>query len=145
MDRDMRSLEHEQRLVGAQRETLDGDQARMRQREEALTQREEVFRRRLNEALDTQVRNARREIDAVIDDLKAKVGALAREHAQPARSRAATPARFRTGARDGCRRDRQPVRAEPPRAVAGDAPATRPRRPRRAIGSAWRPSASRGS
>ena len=38
----------------------------MRQREDALRQREETFRRRLNEELDTQVRQARREIDDVI-------------------------------------------------------------------------------
>ena len=36
IDRDMRALEHEQRLAARERETLDGDQARMRQREEAL-------------------------------------------------------------------------------------------------------------
>ena len=51
----------------------------MRQREDALRQREETFRRRLNEELDTQVRQARREIDAVLAELKAKAAAIARE------------------------------------------------------------------
>jgi DNA mismatch repair protein MutS2 len=51
----------------------------MRQREDALRQREETFRRRLNEELDTQVRQARREIDDVIAHLKAKTAAIAQK------------------------------------------------------------------
>ncbi len=51
----------------------------MRQREDALRQREETFRRRLNEELDAQVRQARREIDDVIAGLKAKTTAIAQE------------------------------------------------------------------
>ena len=63
----------------------------MRQREDALRQREETFRRRLNEELETQVRQARREIDDVIAELKAKTAAIA--EARRAWSRPATPAR----------------------------------------------------
>ena len=76
IDRDMRALEHEQRLVSRERETLEASEARMRQREETLRQREETFRRRLSEVLELQVRQARREIDDVIADLKAKTSAL---------------------------------------------------------------------
>src|SRR6267378_1412387 len=47
IDRDMRALEHEQRLAVRERETLEGAELRMRQREDALRQREETFRRRL--------------------------------------------------------------------------------------------------
>jgi DNA mismatch repair protein MutS2 len=79
MDRDMRALEHEQRLVARQRESLDEDALRLRQRDDALKQREESFRRRLNEEIDTQTRQARREIDEVIAGLKAKTLALGRE------------------------------------------------------------------
>jgi DNA mismatch repair protein MutS2 len=79
MDRDMRALEHEQRLVARQREALDEDLLRLRQRDDALKQREESFRRRLNEEIDTQTRQARREIDDVIAGLKAKTLALGRE------------------------------------------------------------------
>jgi DNA mismatch repair protein MutS2 len=50
----------------------------MHQREDALRQREETFKRRLNEELETQVRLARREIDDVIAALKAKADAIAR-------------------------------------------------------------------
>ncbi len=53
----------------------------MRQREEALKQREETFRKKLTEELDTQVRSARREIDDVIDGLKEKATTIAREAA----------------------------------------------------------------
>jgi DNA mismatch repair protein MutS2 len=49
----------------------------MRQRDDALRQREETFRRRLNEELETQLRQARREIDDVIEQLKAKTTAIA--------------------------------------------------------------------
>ncbi|MGB7219364.1 MAG: Smr/MutS family protein, partial [Vicinamibacterales bacterium] len=77
IDHDMRALEHEQRLVARERETIESAGARMRQREEALGQREQTFRRRLNEELDTQVRQARREIDQVITDLKVKTAQAA--------------------------------------------------------------------
>jgi DNA mismatch repair protein MutS2 len=82
IDRDMRALEHEHRLAAKERETLADAEGRMRQREEVLRQREETFRRRLTEELDTQVREARREIDAVIAELKAKADAMAQEAAR---------------------------------------------------------------
>jgi DNA mismatch repair protein MutS2 len=77
IDRDMRALEHEQRLAARERETLHAAEARMQQREDALRQREETFRRRLNEELESQVRQARKEIDDVIAELKAKTAAIA--------------------------------------------------------------------
>jgi len=84
IDRDMRALEHEQRLATRERETLEAAEARMRQREEALRQREETFRKRLTEELDSQVREARREIDDVIAALKTKTQALAADAARQA-------------------------------------------------------------
>jgi len=82
IDQDMRSLEHEHRLAARERETLHSAEARIHQREDALRQREETFRRRLNEELETQVRQARREIDDVITTLKAKTAAIAQEAAK---------------------------------------------------------------
>ena len=82
IDRDVRALEHEHRLATREREALAEDETKMRQREEALRQREETFRRRLTEELDTQVRQARREIDEVIADLKEKTAAIAQEAAK---------------------------------------------------------------
>jgi DNA mismatch repair protein MutS2 len=98
IDRDMRALEHEQRLATRERETLEATEARMRQREDALKQREETFRRRLTEELDTQMRQARREIDDVIAGLKEKTNAIAQEAARPAVSTGETGA-ARTDAR----------------------------------------------
>src|SRR4051812_20317141 len=79
IDRDMRALEHEQRLATRERDTLKEAESRMHQREDALRQREETFKRRLNEELNAQVREARKEIDAVIADLKARADAIAAE------------------------------------------------------------------
>ncbi|HEY7286814.1 MAG TPA: Smr/MutS family protein, partial [Vicinamibacterales bacterium] len=77
IDRDMRALEHEQRLVARERESLGEADTRMRQREETLRQREEASRKRLTDEVETQVRQARREIDDVVAQLKAKAAALA--------------------------------------------------------------------
>ena len=79
IDHDMRALEHEHRLATKERETLHAAETRMHQREDVLRQREETFRRRLNEELDTQVRQARREIDEVIAELKTKTAAIAQD------------------------------------------------------------------
>jgi DNA mismatch repair protein MutS2 len=79
IDHDLRALEHEHRLATRERQTLDAAEVRMRQREDALRQREETFRTRLNEELDTQVRQARREIDEVIAQLKAKTAVIGQE------------------------------------------------------------------
>jgi DNA mismatch repair protein MutS2 len=77
IDRDMRSLEHEHRLAARDREGLEEANARLRQREEALRQREERSRQQLTDAVDTRVRQARREIDEVVAQLKAQAAAMA--------------------------------------------------------------------
>ena len=82
IDRDMRALEHEQRLAARERDTLHAAEVHMQQRQDGLRQREETFRRRLNEELDTQLRQARREIDDVIAALKAKTAAIAQDAAR---------------------------------------------------------------
>jgi DNA mismatch repair protein MutS2 len=83
IDRDMRALEHEQRLFTRERQTLEASEARMRQREEVLRHREETFRQKLNEELETKVRQARQEIDDVVAQLKTKTTAIAQEVRQP--------------------------------------------------------------
>ena len=79
IDKDLRALEHEKRLAAHERETLAASEAKMREREDGLRQREETFRRRLNEELESELRQARKQIDDVIGDLKAKAAAAARE------------------------------------------------------------------
>lgn len=79
IDGEMRRLDQQQRLAAQERATLAESQSRVRDREESLREREETFRRKLTHELDAQVRQARKEIDAVIEGLKSKTHALTRE------------------------------------------------------------------
>jgi DNA mismatch repair protein MutS2 len=76
-DHDMRALEHEQRLAAHEREALATAESRLHQREDALRHREDTFKRRLAEQLEAEVRQARRQIDEVIAELKTKATAIA--------------------------------------------------------------------
>ncbi len=73
----MHDLEHERRLVTREHQMLSDSESRMRIREEALRQREETIKKRLDEKLETRLRDARREIDKVVDDLKRRSAELA--------------------------------------------------------------------
>ena len=75
----MHALEHEHRLAARERETLAETAAKLHAREQELRNREETFRRKLEERIDDRLRDARREIDSVLDALKAKTDALAAE------------------------------------------------------------------
>jgi DNA mismatch repair protein MutS2 len=79
IDRELRDLQHERRIAVRERETLAAEQGRLRDREESLKSREETFRRKLTQELESQVRQARREIDDVIEELKKKTKAIASE------------------------------------------------------------------
>ena len=94
VDTDLRALEHERRLVKREREALGEADSRARVREDALRQREETFKLRLNEKLDERMRDARVEIDAIVADLKKQAAALAE---QAARSAATAPSTGDTG------------------------------------------------
>lgn len=94
VDDELRRLEHERRLVAREREQIAEQEARFRSREEALRHREEQFRQRLEAELDERLRAARREIDAVVDDLKRRAAALV---SQAARRSAAAAAPLSTG------------------------------------------------
>jgi DNA mismatch repair protein MutS2 len=82
MDSELRSLEHERRLVARERNTIGDTEQKLRSREEAIRNREETFNRRLNERLDEQVRAARREIDVVIEGLKARAAEMTAQAAR---------------------------------------------------------------
>jgi len=77
VERDMQALEHERRLAARERETLAQEGAKLQGRDQELRNREETFRRRLEEKIDERLRDARREIDAVVEALKARTDALA--------------------------------------------------------------------
>jgi DNA mismatch repair protein MutS2 len=125
IDRDMRALEHEHRLATKERETLHQTEARMHQREDALRQREETFRKRLNEELDTQLRQARKEIDTVIDELKSKAAAMTRQTGTEVGWPAVRPPSPTTGETGQARSDaRAAVDAIAKRILAGEATAS---------------------
>jgi DNA mismatch repair protein MutS2 len=75
-DADLRKLEEERRLVGAERAKTAEREERLRQRETAVAEREERVRRKLDAKLNEQLRDARRQIDDVIEGMKARAAAL---------------------------------------------------------------------
>jgi len=91
IDADIRNLEHGQRLVGREREALAESESRLRAREQALKEKEDRVRQRVDEELETRVRAARQEIDAVIDGLHTQVERLNAEAARRAQQGAQLP------------------------------------------------------
>jgi DNA mismatch repair protein MutS2 len=77
IEKDLQALEHERRLAARERDTLLADAAKLQAREQELKNREETFRRRLDERIEERMRDARREIDAVVEQLKSKTASLA--------------------------------------------------------------------
>jgi len=84
MDRDLHSLDHERRLVAHERTRLGELDAQYRSREDALRHRESQFRQRLDDALQERLREARKEIDAVVEQVRHKAAAMAEEAARRA-------------------------------------------------------------
>jgi DNA mismatch repair protein MutS2 len=62
-----------------EREALGEADSRARSKEEALRQREETFKQKLNEKLDQRLREARIEIDHVVSALRKQVASLAEQ------------------------------------------------------------------
>jgi DNA mismatch repair protein MutS2 len=72
VDKDLRALEQERRQLSQQRAAVAESEKKLRGREESVREREETFRRRLDTKLDDQLRDARRRIDEVIDELRTR-------------------------------------------------------------------------
>ena len=70
VDKDLRTLEQERRQLSQQRAAVAESEKKLRGREESIREREDTFRRRLDTKIDDQLRDARRRIDEVIDELK---------------------------------------------------------------------------
>ena len=77
IEHDIQDLDHERRLAARERETLADTSAKLQAREHDLRNREETFRRRLDERIEARLREARREIDAVVETLKARTESMA--------------------------------------------------------------------
>ena len=76
IDAQARALESERTRLDKERRAFNDAGAALTQRERSLAEREDVFKKRLNERLDDRLRQARRDIDGVIDQLKEKSEAL---------------------------------------------------------------------
>ena len=86
VDQDLRTLEQERKAVTRERATVAETEEVLRSREQKLHEREETLRRRLSAKVDDQVREARREIDAVVEGLKARAAELSQQAAVRLRS-----------------------------------------------------------
>jgi DNA mismatch repair protein MutS2 len=84
VDEDVRRLERDRREVGRERAALADAERRLRSREDSVREREDTYRRRLDAKLDEQLREGRREIDAIIEGLKARTSALSDQAARRA-------------------------------------------------------------
>ena len=69
------------RQATRERDQLAENTARLERREAELAQRERALQQRVSEGLDRRLRDARREIDEVVEDLKRRTDALAIEAA----------------------------------------------------------------
>jgi DNA mismatch repair protein MutS2 len=86
VDQDLRRLEQEGKTLTQDRIKVAATERELRQREQALRDREEALRRRVNAKVDEQVREARRQIDAVMEGLKARAAELSEQAAVRLRS-----------------------------------------------------------
>jgi DNA mismatch repair protein MutS2 len=84
VDEDVRRLEQDRREVARERAGLADAERKLRSREESVREREDTYRRRLDAKLDEQLREGRREIDAIIEGLKARTTALTDQAARRA-------------------------------------------------------------
>jgi DNA mismatch repair protein MutS2 len=76
IDAQARALDSDRSKLQRERRALEEQSARLAAREREVGEREERLSRRLNEKLDDRVRQARRDIDQVIEQLKDKSEAL---------------------------------------------------------------------
>jgi DNA mismatch repair protein MutS2 len=86
VDDNLRALERERKQATAERVAVADAERKLRAREGAVRDREEAFRKRLDSRLEEQVRAARKEIDTVIDGLKARASELSQQAAVRLRS-----------------------------------------------------------
>jgi DNA mismatch repair protein MutS2 len=76
VDSELRALEQERKALGQLRLELAEGERRLRGQQASLREKEDAFKRRVAAKVDEQLRDARREIDAVIDGLKARATVL---------------------------------------------------------------------
>ena len=77
VDHDLQDLDHARRQATRERDRLTENTALLERREVELAQGERALQQRVSEGLDRRLRDARREIDEVVEDLKRRTDALA--------------------------------------------------------------------
>ena len=77
VDHDLQDLDHARRQVTRERDRLTENTALLERREAELAQGGRALQQRVSEGLDQRLRDARREIDEVVEDLKRRTDALA--------------------------------------------------------------------
>ena len=77
VEREMQGLEHQRRLVARERQMIEETQAKLSAREHELREREETVRKRLDLKIEERLRDAKREIDSVMDQLKSRASNIA--------------------------------------------------------------------
>ncbi|MFI5077321.1 MAG: Smr/MutS family protein, partial [Vicinamibacteria bacterium] len=83
VDQDLQALDRERREVAQKRLELASIENDLRARVDAVKEREQRAQRKADDALQLRLRDARREIDRVVEDARAKAGALADAAASP--------------------------------------------------------------
>ena len=117
LDRELAALAEERRALGAERRELAEANGVLRGREEAVHEREQRARKRLDKGVDEQLREARRRIDTVIENLKARASELASQSALAPRLNTGATGAVRAAARDAVdaiARQTETVRGELP-------------------------------
>ena len=124
LDAQARALESDRTRLERERRAFNESNAELTKRERSLAEREEVFKRRLNERLDERLRQARRDVDAVIDQLKEKSELLAEKASLRAVINTGETGEARAGARAAIDKIVEDLRhpAAPGSAAAAPAP-----------------------
>ena len=121
VDDDLRALERERKQATTERLAVAEAERKLRAREAAVRDREETFPKRLDSRREEQVRAARKEIDTVIDGLKARATELSQQAAvrlrsgektrvagiKPVKPARRVPMRARSGRRRGASQGRR--------------------------------------
>jgi DNA mismatch repair protein MutS2 len=121
VDRELHRIEQEKQLVARERAAVAEADRKLRAREEIVRERETTARRRLEAKLDDQLRDARRDIDQVMQGLRARAAEL--RQARPAGGLSTGDAgALRTDARAALDQIAQGVRAAAPQSGRAQEP-----------------------
>jgi DNA mismatch repair protein MutS2 len=101
VDEDRRQLDELRSGLDQRQKELADRLTRMRERETAIENREQAGQKDLEQSLDTRLRTAREEIDAVIDSLRQRAATLEREAAARAANEEPALSTGKTGALRG--------------------------------------------